>query len=220
MKEVERTLLMADLSGYTALTETHGALHASETVLRFGHMAEESLEPGVTVVDRIGDQVLCAGADTQAVLRCALRLFAAIEREPNFLRAQAGIHRGPVVEREGRLFGAPLNLTARLVAHARGGQVLCTEPVAREARVVVGVESHRLGERRFKNVALPVEVYELIRPGASPKSVAVDPVCRMRVRPRRAAETISFRGVAYHFCSRACAQRFSEAPERYAPLWG
>jgi adenylate cyclase len=219
VKEIERTLLMADLSGYTALTETHGALHASEIVLRFGRMAEASLEPGVAIVDRIGDQVLCAGADTGAVLRCALRLCTAVEQEPDFLRVQAGIHRGPVVEREGRLFGAPLNLTARLVAHARGGQVLCTEPVARVARAVGGVASHLIGEKRFKNVSLPVEVYELIRSGASP-TVAVDPVCRMKVRSRRAAESISFRGVTYRFCSRACAQRFSEAPERYAPLWG
>jgi len=34
MNEAERTLLIADLSGYTALTETHGAVHASEVVLR------------------------------------------------------------------------------------------------------------------------------------------------------------------------------------------
>jgi adenylate cyclase len=220
VREVERTLLMADLSGYTALTETHGALHASEIVLRFGRVAEASLEPGVVIVDRIGDQVLCAGTDTGAVLRCALRLCAGIEREPNFLRIQAAIHRGGVVEREGRLFGAPLNLTARLVAHARGGQVLCTEPVAREARAVGEVESHLIGEKRFKNVSLPVKVYELIRPGASLRSVAVDPVCRMKVRPQRATEIISFRGVTYHFCSNDCARRFSEAPERYAPLWG
>ena len=36
MSEIERTLLIADLSGYTALTETHGAMHASEIALRFG----------------------------------------------------------------------------------------------------------------------------------------------------------------------------------------
>ena len=58
VSEIERTLLIADLSGYTALTETHGAMHASEIVLRFGQMAEASLEPGVSIVDRVGDQVL------------------------------------------------------------------------------------------------------------------------------------------------------------------
>ena len=119
MSEIDRTLMIADLAGYTALTETHGAMHASEVVLRFGRMAEESLEPGVVIVDRIGDQVLCAGGDTQAVLRTLLRLCLRVEREPGFLGMQAGIHKGSVVAREGRLFGSPLNLTARLAAHAQ-----------------------------------------------------------------------------------------------------
>lgn len=220
MKETERTLLIADLSGYTALTETHGAIHASEVVLRFGHMAEASLEPGVVIVDRVGDQVLCSGADTGAVLRCALRLCAAVEHEPDFLRVQAAIHRGPVVERERRLFGAPLNLTARLAAHARGGQMLCTEPVARDTQALAGVEPRPLAQKRFRNVALPVRIFELVRTGVPAQNVAIDPVCRMKVDPARAAGTIAFRGVTYQFCSRACAQLFSESPEHYAPLWG
>jgi class 3 adenylate cyclase/YHS domain-containing protein len=208
-------LLIADLAGYTALTETHGALHASEIVLRFGRMAEASLEPGVVIVDRVGDQVLCAGADALAVLRSALRLFGAIEHEPDFLAVQAGIHRGAVVEREGRLFGAPLNLTSRIAAHARGGQILCTEPIARAAHGVPGVESRSIGERRFKNVSFPVVIYELVWPGRVAEPGMIDPVCRMRVEIERAAATIPYEGATYHFCSQACARLFAEAPERY-----
>jgi len=219
-QEVSRTLLIADLSGYTALTETHGAMHASEIVLRFGRMAEASLEPGVAIVDRVGDQVLCAGGDTHAVLRCALRLCGAVAREPGFLAAQAGIHRGPVVERDGRLFGAPLNLTARLASHARGGQILCTEPVANDARRHPGVEARLVGEKRFKNVSVPVTVYELVRVSRGAESPAIDPVCRMRVDPERAAAAIPYQGATYHFCSHECARLFTEAPERYARLWG
>lgn len=218
MSEIERTLLIADLSGYTALTETHGALHASEIVLRFGQLAEASLEPGVPIVDRVGDQVLCAGSDTHAVLRSALRLFAAVERESDFLAVQAGIHRGPVVERVGRLFGAPLNLTARLASHARGGQILCTEPVAAVAREHPGVTACFVGEKRFKNVSSPVTVYELTRISRAAQSSVIDPVCRMQVEPRSAADVVSHQGVTYHFCSRECSRLFVAAPERYARL--
>jgi adenylate cyclase len=218
VSEIERTLLIADLSGYTALTETHGAMHASEVVLRFGQLTEASLEPGVPIVDRVGDQVLCAGSDTHAVLRSALRLCAAVEREPDFLAVQAGIHRGLVVERAGRLFGAPLNLTARLASRARGGQILCTEPVAARAREHPGVEVRPLGEQRFKNVSVPVMAYELVR--VNRVSPFIDPVCRMRVEAGHAATTIAYRGETYRFCSHECAKLFSEAPERYARLWG
>jgi adenylate cyclase len=220
VSEIERTLLIADLSGYTALTETHGAMHASEIVLRFGQLAEASLEAGVAIVDRVGDQVLCAGTDTHALLRSALRLCAAVEREPDFLAVQAGIHRGPVVERTGRLFGAPLNLTARLASHARGGQILCTEPVAAFAREHPGVTACLVGEKRFKNVSVPVTIYELTRISQVAQSSVIDPVCRMQVEPRSAAAAISHQGITYNFCSDDCARLFREAPERYARLWG
>ena len=219
MSEAERTLFIADLSGYTALTETHGAMHASEIVLRFGQLADASLEPGVTIVDRVGDQVLCVGADTDAVLRCALRLCSAIEREPDFLGVQAAIHLGPVVERAGRLFGMPLNVTARLASHALAGQILCTERVAAVARRHPGITAYLAGEKRFKNVSLPVVVYELTRIGQLAKAPVIDPVCRMQVKPLKAAAAIQHQGVAYHFCSPECARLFGEAPERYARSW-
>lgn len=220
MNEVERALLIADLSGYTALTETHGAAHASEVVLRFNRMAEASIEPGVVIVDRVGDQVLCAGADTHAVLRSALRLCRAVEREPGFLAVQAGIHRGRVVERDGRLFGPPLNLTARLAAHARGGQILCSEPVAAIAREHPGVEARLVGEKRFRNVSLPLTVYELTRVSQLTQGAVTDPVCRMQLETGSAAATLLHEGEVYHFCSMECARRFAEAPELYARLWG
>jgi adenylate cyclase len=218
MSETERTLLIADLSGYTALTETHGATHASDIVLRFGQLADASLEPGVTIVDRVGDQVLCVGEHTDAVLRCALRLYTAIEHEPDFLAVQAAIHRGAVVERAGRLFGMPLNVTARLASLARAGQILCTERVAAVAREHPGITAYLVGERRFKNVSLPVVVYELARIGTLASSV-IDPVCRMQVKPLKAAAAILHQGVAYHFCSAECATLFGEAPDRYARSW-
>ena len=48
-RELDLALMMADLCGYTALTETHGALLASEAALRFVRLAEECLEPGVRI---------------------------------------------------------------------------------------------------------------------------------------------------------------------------
>ena len=215
MSEIDRTLLISDLSGYTALTETHGAQHASEVVLRFGRMAEASLEPGVVIVDRVGDQVLCAGPDPRAVLRTALKLFARVDCEPDFLSMQTGIHQGAVVEREGRLFGSPLNLTARIAAHARGGQILCTEPITRAALGISGVESRSIGERRFKNVSFPVAIYELVRHDRVAKHTTIDPVCRMHVEIEYAAARVPYQGETYYFCSDECARLFSEVPERY-----
>ena len=118
-REIDLALLISDLSGYTALTETHGALQASETVLRFGDLVEACLDSGVAIVNSIGDDVFCAGADTLAVVRTALRLRDAVEREPEFPRIRTGIHRGPIVERRRRLFGARRLLFPSRDGHGR-----------------------------------------------------------------------------------------------------
>ncbi len=219
-RELDLALMMADLCGYTALTETHGALQASETVLRFVRMVRDCLEPGVRIVDSIGDSVFCAGEDTLAVVRSALRLREAVGREAGFPRVSTGIHRGLVVEREARLFGAPINLTARLTSRAAGEQILCTAQIAVAISAPAGLECREIGEHRFKNVAHPVVLFELLQADAGRAASAVDPVCRMQVDAGRAAATVDHGGVTYRFCSTHCAQAFSEAPALYVGTHG
>jgi adenylate cyclase len=215
-RELDLALMMADLCGYTALTETHGALQASETVLRFVRLVEASLEPGVRIVDSIGDSVFCAGEDTLAVVRTAQRLREAVSREPGFPRVSTGIHRGPIVEREARLFGAPINLTARLTSHAAGEQILCTGPIAGAIAAAEGVKCRPLGEQHFRNVAHPVALFELVPADESRAASAIDPVCRMQVEVDHAAATVEHGGRSYWFCSAHCAHAFSEAPGLYS----
>ena len=68
-RDVEVALMMADLCGSTALTETHGARAASDIVLRFVGLARASMGPSVRIVDSIGDAVFCAEEGTVAVVR-------------------------------------------------------------------------------------------------------------------------------------------------------
>lgn len=43
-----------------------------------------------------------------------------------------------------------------------------------------------------------------------------DPVCGMKVDPSKAAASVAYKGVTFHFCSQGCAAKFGTAPERYA----
>jgi len=215
-RELELALLIADLSGYTALTETHGALHASEVVLRFQRLAGASLEPGVAIVNSIGDDVFFAGADTLAVVRTALRLRDSVARETDYPRVRTGVHRGLIVEREGRFFGTPINLTARLAADADGGQILCTNPIAEAIGALAEIEANPVGERRFKNFAHPVAVFELARVSERRAASVIDPVCRMQIPVGGAATTARHVGRTYYFCSLECASLFQDAPDVYA----
>lgn len=215
-RELDLALMMADLCGYTALTEQHGALQASETVLHFVRMVEASLEPGVRIIDSVGDAVFCAGEDSLAVVRTALRLSAAAAHEPGFPRISTGIHRGRIVEREGRLFGAPINLTARLTSRAQGEQILCTGPIADAVADVPRLKCRSLGEQGFKNVPHPVPLYELVPAQDGHPVFAVDPVCRMQVETGHEAASVEHGGRTYRFCSKHCAHTFSASPELYS----
>lgn len=216
--ERDLAFLIADLAGYTALTEAHGNAHAAHAVTRYAEIALEVLEPGTRLLERVGDELLLVAESAPVIVRTAVRLQAAIEIEPSFPLIRCGIHKGAVVEEGGRYFGTALNLTARVAAHARGAQILCTARVADEtAPSLTEVRFLPLGSTSFKNIVDPVALYEVIDASRGAETVAVDPVCRMQVRPETAPARLPFGGDTYFFCSFDCAKTFAERPERYTP---
>jgi len=211
----ELAFIIADLSGYTALTEAHGDERAADVVTRYADLARSVLEPGARCVERVGDELLVTALDAATAARSALAIRDRIEREPLFPTIRAGVHAGPVVEREGRYFGATLNLTARIAGHARGGQILCSGTVATAVSTLADVAVRPLGEVRFKNVGSAVAVYELIAAHRDGAETLLDPVCRMRVSAEAAPARLPYGGAIYYFCSFDCAKAFAVAPQRY-----
>jgi class 3 adenylate cyclase/YHS domain-containing protein len=210
----ERVFLIADLAGYTALTEAHGSVQAAQIVRRYVELARAALEPGMELVEQVGDQVLIVGTVAAGALRTAVRLRDAVEDEPLFPTIRAGLDAGPC-HIEGKQYFAPaLNVTARVAAHARPGQVLCTGRVAETVGVQPGLELVALGPARFKNVPDPVPLFE-VRPAAGEVPTVVDPVCRMHVSPITAPARLPYGGQTYFFCAFECARRFAERPEAY-----
>jgi adenylate cyclase len=108
--------VIADLAGYTPLTEAHGGDGAATTVARYRDLAERALADGARIVEQVGDELLIVASDARAAMMSAVRIRAAVDAEPRFPGVRIGIADGSVVEREGRYFGPALNLTARLAA--------------------------------------------------------------------------------------------------------
>jgi adenylate cyclase len=214
--DVERVFLIADLSGYTALTEVHGDVHAAQAVTRFGQIVQSALEPGARLVNRVGDEAFIVAADATTVVRTAVALRAATEGEPLFPTLRSGIHAGPAVEQDDSYFGSAVNLTARVAGHARGGQILCTERVKTLATGLAEIDYQALGLMHFKNVADPVAIFEILVGRHTSEHTAIDPVCRMQVRPTTAPARLPFGGTTYYFCTFDCARAFAERPEHYA----
>ncbi len=207
--------MIADLSGYTALTEAHGSMPAAKIVTRYLEIVHKALHPEARLVERVGDEVLIVAADASSILMTAIRLRDTIELEPLFPTIHVGIHAGSVLERDSHYFGTALNLTARVAAHARGGQILCTEQAIKLAGDLDDIEYRALGLTRFKNITDPVAIFEVVAGRQRVDTNVVDPVCRMQVREDTAPARLPFAGNTYYFCSFDCAKAFAESPDRY-----
>jgi adenylate cyclase len=208
----EYTFVIADLAGYTALTEAHGGAEAAKTVARYTELASNALLPGARLVERVGDQVLIVSNDPRGAVTTAIHLRDAVDREPLFLGVRIGLDAGTALEQDGRYFGSALNIAARVTAHARGGQILCTAHVASAVRDMPDMCCVSVGAVRFKNVAEPVELFEV---ASTIQSLTVDPVCHMHVDAATAPARLPFNDATYYFCSFQCAETFARQPLAY-----
>lgn len=48
------------------------------------------------------------------------------------------------------------------------------------------------------------------------KKLEIDPICGMKVDPKKAAATRAFEGKTFYFCSPGCAKQFDSDPKRFA----
>jgi class 3 adenylate cyclase/YHS domain-containing protein len=216
-RDLDRVFVIADLAGYTALTEAMSAMEAAKVVTRYVELARQALRGGAEIVERAGDELLIVAADAESAVRTAAALREAIESEPLFPDVRTGIHGGRVLEQDGRYFGAALNLAARTAGQAGAGQILCTARIAGDVAGLPDVECRPLGARRFKNVPHPVDLFEVVTPRA-PVPSEIDPVCRMQVRPETAPARLPLGDATYYFCSFECAKGFAARPDAYVDL--
>jgi len=214
--EIEVILLVADLSGYTALTEAHGNISAAKVVNRYTEIAKESLYEGTRIIERVGDEILIAGTDAVGIIKTAFKLVHKVETEPFFPTVHAGIHAGKVLEQEGHYFGSALNIASRVASHARGCQILCTNAVAEMAGEMEDIKYEAVGEVNFKNIFEPVALFEIITDCRKLEINVVDPVCRMFIIPESASAQVTFKGNNYYFCSFECAKKFTNRPNLFA----
>jgi adenylate cyclase len=212
----DRTVLFADLAGFTALTEAHGDLDAADVAARFGELAARALVGDARLVKTIGDAVMIVAAEPAATIHTGVTLVHLVEAEPRFLGVRVGVHAGPVIHRDGDVFGATVNLAARLAAQAPIGQVLTTETVARAVQEVGGLVVRALGQISFRNVSEPVKVFAVAGADREPAGLTHDPVCQMLVDPAEAPARLPHAGRSWFFCSMECARKFADHPQRYS----
>lgn len=213
----ESTFVFADIAGFTALTEAHGDDDAAELALEFCRRVRARLRPSEgEVIKTIGDALLIRMAAAAPAVRLGLDIVHDVMAEHGEPVIRVGMHHGTAVERDGDVFGAAVNLAARIAAAAAGGEVLVSDAVRRSTGELAAVRFEPRGARRMRNVAAPVELWAVIYEQRPQAERVIDPVCRMAIAPGREARRITHDGVDHLFCSDGCAEVFERAPGDYA----
>src|SRR3954449_6561479 len=120
-------ILIADLSGYTALTETHGASSAADLIDKYIEIVNNSLVGNSYLHERIGDEVMIVSDSPDNLLSTAVVLLQNALQEYKFLQIHGALHYGKVLKRNNSFFGSTINLTSRIASQAKPGIFLCSD---------------------------------------------------------------------------------------------
>ena len=149
---VRVALAFCDLAGYTRFTEEEGEEEALSFVESFIESVTETLPDDARVVKTIGDEVFIVGQDVQALVDWAVGFQKLFDERP---APRIGVHQGPVIYRDGDYFGRDVNLAARVVARARGGEVLVTDSVVDAIRGSNHLAFEDIGSVKLKGFDQP-----------------------------------------------------------------
>ncbi len=211
---VDQTFLLADLSGFTALTEAHGDEESADVASKFAQGVRQLLPlHGATEVKTIGDAVMVRVAEAAHAVRLGLEIVDVVHSMSRFPVVHVGMNTGPAIARESDWFGSSVNVAARVTATAAGDEVLLTRATLDAAGKMEGVDVEARGEVNLKNVALPVRLYRVFRSGSHRGQLSIDPVCRMAIAPEFAVGRVRHGGQEYLLCSMQCLSEFARDPD-------
>ena len=157
-----RTILFTDIVGSTneAMGDDAGMalLGIHNTIVRDALAAEDGRE-----VKHTGDGIMASFVSPVAAVRCATRVQRALdkhreEQTEHPLKVRIGAAAGEPVEREHDLFGATVQLAARLCSHAQPNQILVSNVVA-ELCLGKALPFKDLGDVFLKGFNRPIRVH-------------------------------------------------------------
>jgi len=147
------TFLFTDIEGSTRRWEADAdamrvALAAHDETLRTAIN-----DCGGSLFKHTGDGVCAAFSSPKAAVGAAITAQRSLE-----LPVRMGIATGEAELRDGDYFGTALNRAARVMAAGHGGQILLD---GQTAGLLTGVELLALGARRLRDIALPVQMFQV-----------------------------------------------------------
>ncbi len=163
---MEQTFVFADLAGFTALTEARGDDHAADVALAICAQLKRLLPEGAEDLKLLGDACLIRVPRAGDAVELGLRLVERPVDPAAHLDVRVGMHTGTAVQRGPEWFGSALNVAARVVAQAQGGEVLLTA-ATRAAAEGVAVRYVARGTHELRGLTQPLALHAARRVAAT-----------------------------------------------------
>jgi adenylate cyclase len=153
--DVRTTVLFADLAGGTRLSACADALQ------------QAARDAGGEVVKRIGEGLMAAFPTPDAAAGAATQMHGAVaallaSSGETAAALRIGFHAGPVIRRDGDVFGDTVNLAARLAQHAARGQILTSRETARLLSPALRNAARALYSVEVRGRSGEVELWEVL----------------------------------------------------------
>lgn len=163
----QAAVLFVDVSGSTRLYESagdavaHAAIDKCITIFK-----DKTADIGGRVIKTIGDEVMSTFPDSSSAAGAAIEIQNAIDEMPPVANTKIGVrigfHFGPLVERDGDVFGDSVNLAARLAGLASKGQIMTSRETVELMSPIMRSSSRRLYSIEVKGKAQAVDLYEIL----------------------------------------------------------
>lgn len=123
---------------------------------------------GGVVIKSIGDSFMVDFSSAVNAVKCA------IDAQENFwnynkdksefekIEIRVGIHLGDVITMGNDVYGDGVNIAARIEAITEPSRICISEDVYKQVRNKMQIKAYQMGSIELKNIAYPVEVYELL----------------------------------------------------------
>ncbi|MBI2872103.1 MAG: AAA-like domain-containing protein [Chloroflexi bacterium] len=161
------TILFTDLEGSTTLFQTLGDQRARELMRAHDRILRQQITShGGYEVKHTGDGLMVVFPSARRALACTIAIQRdleafAQEHADTPLRVRMGLNAGEALQEEQDFFGTAVIMAARIMARAKGGEILVSELFRRLMGTTADITYLDRGEHTLSGIQEPQHLYEV-----------------------------------------------------------
>jgi len=171
------TIMFTDVEGSTSLLSARGFTESHEIMKAYEQIIDERVgEHAGRRIKNLGDGYMVSFGSSRHGVECALDIQKAIADYSKLnpqrkIKIRIGINTGEVVEEAGDIFGAAVNVAARVAGKAKGGEILVSDVVRQLVGPVAEIKFDYRGHYKLKGFPDRWRLHE-VTPGEQPSTTA------------------------------------------------